>query len=81
MGEVVLPRFSAPENYSRLAVVYSCGVVCVIQRLAVLVEHRLVTDGRTDGQTNTRRQLIPALASVVRVKLAHLETAKLLFGF
>jgi len=35
----------------------SCGVVCVIRRLAVLVEHRLVTDretdGRTDGQTNT----------------------------
>jgi len=27
----------------------SCGVVCVILRLAVLVEHRLVTDGRTDG--------------------------------
>jgi len=29
----------------------SCGVVCVILRFAVLVEHRLVTDGRTDGQT------------------------------
>ena len=28
----------------------SCGVVCVILRLAVLVEHRLVTDRRTDGQ-------------------------------
>jgi len=27
----------------------SCGVVCVIIRLAVLVELRLVTDGRTDG--------------------------------
>ena len=27
----------------------SCGVVCVILRLAVLVEHRLVTDRRTDG--------------------------------
>jgi len=27
----------------------SCGVVCVILRLAVLVELRLVTDGRTDG--------------------------------
>ena len=27
----------------------SCGVVCVILRLAVLVEHRLVTDGQTDG--------------------------------
>ena len=27
----------------------SCGVVYVILRLAVLVEHRLVMDGRTDG--------------------------------
>ena len=27
----------------------SCGVVCVILRLAVLVEHRLVTGGQTDG--------------------------------
>jgi len=31
----------------------SCGVICVILRLAVSVEHRLVTDGQTD----TRRQL------------------------
>ena len=29
----------------------SCGVVCVILRLSVLVEHRLVTDRQTDGQT------------------------------
>jgi len=29
----------------------SCGVVCVIRRLSVLVEHRLVTDRQTDGQT------------------------------
>jgi len=29
----------------------SCGVVCVILRLAVFVEHRLVTDGRTDRRT------------------------------
>ena len=42
----------------------SCGVVCVILRLAVSVEHQLVTDGRTDGQTDTRRQLIPELVSV-----------------
>ena len=27
----------------------SCGVICVILRLAILVELRLVTDGRTDG--------------------------------
>jgi len=27
----------------------SCGVVCVIIRLAVLVELRLVTDGQTQG--------------------------------
>jgi len=33
----------------------SCGVVCVILRLAILVEQRLVTDGRTD----TWRQHIP----------------------
>jgi len=26
----------------------SCGVVCVILSLAVLVDHRLVTDGQTD---------------------------------
>jgi len=32
----------------------SCGVVYVILRLAVLVELRLVTDGRTDGQTQTQ---------------------------
>jgi len=30
----------------------SCGVVCVILRLAVLVELRLVTDGRTDRPTD-----------------------------
>ena len=47
----------------------SCGVVCVILRLAVPVEHRLVTDRQTDGQTDTRRQLIPALASIARAKL------------
>jgi len=29
----------------------SCGVVYVIVHLAVLVEHRLVTDGQTDRQT------------------------------
>jgi len=41
-----------------------CDVVCVTLRLAVSVEHRFVTDGRT------ARQLIPALASVARVKTA-----------
>jgi len=34
----------------------SCGVVCVILRLAVLVELRLVTDGQTDRQTDGRTQ-------------------------
>jgi len=35
----------------------SCGVVCVILRLTVSVEHRLVTNGQTDMHTtaaNTR---------------------------
>ena len=30
----------------------SCGFVCVILRSAVLVEHRLMTDGQTDGRTD-----------------------------
>jgi len=34
----------------------SCSVVCVILRLAVLVELRLVTDGRTDRQTEGQTQ-------------------------
>ena len=32
----------------------SCGV---IRRLAVLVEHRLVTDGQTDGRTDGHRAM------------------------
>jgi len=34
----------------------SCGVVCVILRLAILVELRLVTDRRTDGRTDGQTQ-------------------------
>jgi len=33
-----------------------CGVVYVILRLAVLVEQRLVTDGRRDGRTDGRTE-------------------------
>ena len=35
----------------------SCGVVCVILRLAVLVEHQIVTDRQTDGQTERHRAM------------------------
>ena len=35
----------------------SCGVVCVILRLAVLVELRLVTDTDTDRQTDRHRPM------------------------
>ena len=31
-----------------------CGVVCVILRIAVLVELRLVTDGQTDTDRQTQ---------------------------
>jgi len=44
----------------------SCGVVCVILRLAVLVELRLVTDRRTDGQTDTGPWLVPRMHSIAR---------------
>jgi len=41
----------------------SCGVVGVILRLAVLVEHRLVTDGQTDRQTDGRTDRHRVMAS------------------
>jgi len=42
------------------------GVVCVILRLAVLVEPRLVTDRQTDGQTDTGPWLVPRMHSITR---------------
>ena len=53
-------RSLASENYIPWA---SCDVVCVILRLAVLVEHRLVTDGRTDRQTDRHRAMAGAADS------------------
>jgi len=50
----------------------SCGVVCVILRLAVLVEHRLVTDtdadadSDTDTDTDTHLWLVPRMHSIAR---------------
>ena len=48
----------------------SCGVVCVILRFAVLVEHRLVSDGhrQTDRhrQTDTGPWLVPRMHSIAR---------------
>ena len=48
----------------------SCGVVCVILCFAVLVEHRLVTDGQTqtDRQTDTDTDpwLVPRMHSIAR---------------
>ena len=42
----------------------SCDVVCVILRLAVLVELRLVTDGQTDRRTDTGPWLVPRMHSI-----------------
>jgi len=44
----------------------SCSVVCVILRLAVLVELRLVTDGQTDRQTDTGPWPVPRMHSIAR---------------
>ena len=43
----------------------SCGLVCVILRFAVLVKHRLVTDGQTqtDGRTQAHSQYCGCIAS------------------
>jgi len=32
-----------------------CGIVCAMISLAVLIEHRFVTDGQTDGTADARR--------------------------
>ena len=44
----------------------SCGVVCVILHLAVLVELRLEMDGQTDGQMDTGPWLVPRMSSIAR---------------
>jgi len=44
----------------------SCGVVRVILCLAVLVELQLVTDGQTDGRTDTGPYLVPRMHSIAR---------------
>ena len=54
-----LAEIFAVRNVESLG--YRAALFGVILRFAVSVEHRLVTDGWTD----TRRQPIPALASVV----------------
>ena len=43
--------------------VLSCGVVCVILRLAVLIEHQLVTE---DRQTDTGPWIVPRMHSIAR---------------
>ena len=46
----------------------SCGVVCVILCLAVLVEHRLVTDRQTDTDTDGNRAVAYRASVVSRGK-------------
>jgi len=70
----ILPRFSAPENWSPWAIVRH---YLRDPMLAVSVEHRLVKDEQTDGQTNTWQQIMPALASIARVKTKSLTCNKL----
>jgi len=47
----------------------TCAIICAILRLVVSVDQRIVTDGQTDWQTETRWQQIPALAVVSQVKI------------
>ena len=60
----------------------SCAVICVILRLAVLIQYRSVTDThththrRTDRQTDTRRRHIPRLARRRAVKTINNETKR-----
>jgi len=57
--------------------VLSCGVVCVIARLAVLVEHRLVTDGRTDtGSSLVYCRFMASRGKNMRCSILHRESKK-----
>jgi len=44
-----VPQLCIRENHEHFLQL-SCGAVCVIIRLAILVEHRLVTYGQTGGR-------------------------------
>ena len=57
-GDLWLQKTRVPE--------LSCGVVCVILSLSVLVEHRLVTDRRSDRRTDTGPWLVPQMLSIAR---------------
>ena len=47
----------------------SYGVVCVILRLAVLVELRLVTEGQTDGRTQSMASTADAQHRAVKTAI------------
>ena len=49
------------------------GVVCVILRFAVLVEHRLVTDGQTDRQTDGHRAMASTADALHRALKTNLD--------
>ena len=40
----------------------SCGIICMILRLAVFIQYRNVTHTQTEGRTDTRRRHVPHLA-------------------
>jgi len=48
----------------QLQISLSCGIICVILRLAVFTKYRSVTDTptQTDGRTDTRRRHVLRLA-------------------
>ena len=47
----------------------SCGIICVILRLAVLIQYLSVTDTHTHRQTDTRRRHVPRLVQRRAVKI------------
>jgi len=58
--------------------VLSCGVVCVILRLAIFVELRLVTDRRTDGHRAMASTIAPSRGKNDALGLLHYALLTLL---
>ena len=56
-------------------------IICMMISLAVLIEHRLVTDGRTDGQTEDHSIYHASIVKNMAVLLVYTAHDKRLCGY
>ena len=64
-------RRACQQKFCNYKISLSCGIICVILRLAVFTQYRSVTDTHTDGRTDTRQRHVLRLAQRCAVKIDH----------